>query len=61
MICPAFATDCLETLEEIALRNREDFLRAGGESFDYIPCLNARPDHVAMFAQLVKARTEAQQ
>ncbi len=54
VVCPAFATDCLETLEEIAIRNRADFLAAGGESFDYVPCLNARPSHVEMFAQLVK-------
>jgi ferrochelatase len=54
VVCPAFATDCLETLEEIAIRNRADFLTAGGESFNYVPCLNARPAHVEMFAQLVK-------
>jgi ferrochelatase len=54
VLCPAFATDCLETLEEIAIRNRADFLAAGGESFDYVPCLNARPSHVEMFAQLIK-------
>lgn len=54
VVCPAFATDCLETLEEIAIRNRADFLAAGGESFDYIPCLNANADHVAMFADLVR-------
>jgi len=53
VVCPGFATDCLETLEEIAIRNRASFLAAGGESFDYVPCLNARPAHVEMFAQLV--------
>jgi ferrochelatase len=53
VVCPAFATDCLETLEEIAIRNRADFLRAGGESFDYVPCLNSRPSHIAMFTQLI--------
>jgi ferrochelatase len=40
VICPAFVTDCLETLEEIAMRGRETFLQAGGESFTQIPCLN---------------------
>ncbi len=50
--CPAFAVDCLETLEEIALRNREDFLHAGGEAFDYIPALNDDDLHVQALAQL---------
>jgi ferrochelatase len=38
--CPGFAVDCLETLEEIAIRGRETFLAAGGESFEYVACLN---------------------
>ncbi|MBL8022400.1 MAG: ferrochelatase [Leptospirales bacterium] len=41
VICPSFTADCLETLEEIDIRAREDFLRAGGESFHYVPCLNS--------------------
>lgn len=53
VICPAFATDCLETLEEIAIRNREDFLAAGGQRFDYIPCLNSQAPHVNVFARIV--------
>jgi len=53
VICPAFATDNLETLEEIAIRNRSDFLAAGGRSLDYVPCLNASAAHVEMFAQLI--------
>jgi ferrochelatase len=40
VICPAFVTDCLETLEEIALQGSEIFVQAGGESFTLIPCLN---------------------
>ena len=40
VITPAFVTDCLETLEEIAMEAREEFLEAGGETFHYIPCLN---------------------
>jgi ferrochelatase len=55
VVCPAFATDCLETLEEIAIRNREDFLAAGGASLDYIPALNAHPAHIEMFLHLVRA------
>lgn len=40
VVCPAFVSDCLETLEEIGIRAREDFLKAGGEEFKLIPCLN---------------------
>lgn len=53
VLCPGFAADCLETLEEIAMENRETFLEAGGESLRYIPALNDRPDHVAFMADLV--------
>ena len=53
VICPAFATDCLETLEEIAIENREIFQRAGGGEFRYIPCLNASAPHIELLAQLV--------
>lgn len=38
--CPAFVSDCLETLEEISVEGKEEFLHAGGESFNYLPCLN---------------------
>ena len=40
IICPAFVSDCLETLEEIAMRGKEDFMEAGGEEYTMIPCLN---------------------
>lgn len=53
VICPAFAADCLETLEEIALENRAIFQRAGGGEFRYIPCLNASTAHIQLLAQLV--------
>ncbi len=53
VVCPAFAVDCLETLEEIGKENREYFLHAGGEAYAYIPCLNDRPDHIAMLAGLI--------
>ena len=43
VICPAFVSDCLETLEEIGMREKESFLEAGGESLDLIPCLNDHP------------------
>ncbi|NJN52054.1 MAG: ferrochelatase, partial [Gammaproteobacteria bacterium] len=48
--CPAFVADNLETLEEINIRGRETFLAAGGEAFTLVPCLNARPDWVAVVA-----------
>ena len=43
VICPAFVSDCLETLEEIGIRGRETFLEAGGKEFAQIPCLNEHP------------------
>jgi len=53
VVCPGFAADCLETLEEIGMENRDVFRAAGGETYHYIPALNARPDHVAALAGLV--------
>jgi len=50
VICPAFVTDCLETLEEIAVRGRETFLAAGGESFEQIPCLNDQEPYIDFLA-----------
>ncbi len=54
VLCPGFSADCLETLEEIAEQNRDVFLEAGGESFQYIPALNDRSDHLQALAALVK-------
>jgi ferrochelatase len=54
VICPGFAVDCLETLEEIALRAAERFREAGGERLDYIPALNDTPAHAALLAQLIR-------
>jgi ferrochelatase len=54
VICPGFAADCLETLEEIAVENRDVFLGAGGREYHYIPALNARPDHVEALAGVVE-------
>jgi ferrochelatase len=53
MVCPGFVGDCLETLEEIALDVREDFLHAGGGEYHYIPCLNERPDWIHTLTDLV--------
>jgi ferrochelatase len=54
VLCPAFAADCLETLEEIAVENRHVFQRAGGGEFRYIPCLNDSEAHIDMLLSLVK-------
>lgn len=51
VICPAFVTDCLETLEEIAIRGEEVFKQAGGESLTLIPCLNDDPAWVSVLAK----------
>jgi ferrochelatase len=53
VICPGFSVDCLETLEEIAMENRAAFQQAGGETYDYIPCLNDHSSHIDLFAELV--------
>jgi ferrochelatase len=53
VISPGFAADCLETLEELAVENRDYFLSAGGEQYQYIPCLNSSPGHITALAQLV--------
>ena len=52
--CPAFVSDCLETLEEIAGQGREAFIAAGGESLTLIPCLNVHPLWVKAIAAWVK-------
>ena len=53
VICPAFVSDCLETLEEIEMEGREAFLHAGGEKFTFIPCLNTNPLWVKTLAKWV--------
>ncbi|MDK1254076.1 ferrochelatase [Cronobacter dublinensis] len=53
VMCPGFSSDCLETLEEIAEQNREIFIEAGGEKYEYIPALNDEPAHIAMMKELV--------
>ena len=54
VICPGFASDCVETLEEINIQGRESFMNNGGENFDLIPCLNDSPEHVNLFEKLLK-------
>jgi protoporphyrin/coproporphyrin ferrochelatase len=53
VVCPGFAADCLETLEEIAIRNRSLFMTNGGEFYDYIPALNASDAHAGLLADLI--------
>ncbi len=52
-VCPGFAVDCLETLEEVSLRYAEAFRNAGGDELRYIPALNERPEHVDFLAGLI--------
>ena len=54
VICPGFASDCVETLEEIDIQGRESFIENGGKNFDLIPCLNDSADHINLFEKLVK-------
>jgi ferrochelatase len=58
--CPGFAVDCLETLEEIAIRGGQSFIAAGGIDFEYIPALNDDAAQVEGLAQLVAASLGAQ-
>ena len=54
IICPGFASDCVETLEEINIAGRESFMNSGGKNFDLIPCLNDSPQHIDLFQHLIK-------
>jgi len=55
---PAFVADCLETLEEIAGEGKEDFLAAGGEHFQHVPCLNDQAPYIEFLAGRVRAWLE---
>lgn len=56
VICPGFSIDCLETLEEIAKRGKEDFLKAGGQSLRMIPALNDSSDHIKLIQTLIEKK-----
>ena len=58
VICPGFPSDCIETLEEMNIENREYFMEAGGESYHYIPALNDDPDHIFALADLIQLHTQ---
>ncbi len=57
VVCPGFVSDCLETLEEIAIEGKETFLEAGGGDYRYLGCLNDSPELIAALARLVEAHT----
>lgn len=54
VVCPGFTSDCLETLEEIAIEARQEFIGAGGKEFNYIPCVNESPAWIAAMADLAE-------
>lgn len=54
VVCPGFVSDCLETLEEIAIEAKETFIKAGGQEFHYIPCLNERDDWIQALTDITK-------
>jgi ferrochelatase len=58
VICPGFSADCLETLEEIAMENKDVFLKAGGRRYEYIPCLNSELAHIELMKTLVTTHTQ---
>lgn len=57
--CPGFVSDCLETLEEIAMEIRDEFLHAGGSEYHYIPCLNERQDWINALHDIVQANLKS--
>ncbi len=61
VISPAFSADCLETLEELAVENRNIFLDNGGQHYAYIDALNDQPEHIALFVGLVRTQLQAAQ
>ncbi|WP_435223741.1 ferrochelatase [Niabella hirudinis] len=59
VVCPSFVSDCLETLEEIEIRGKEEFLQAGGETYTYIPCMNTNGIWVDTLLQLIEETRQA--
>ena len=58
IISPGFSSDCLETIEELEVENREYFEKAGGNDYLYIPCLNDNPAHIEMMVNLIQKHTQ---
>lgn len=61
MVCPGFSSDCLETIEEIGVENRDYFLNAGGERYEYIPALNDDAEHITMLTDLIRENLQGWQ
>ncbi len=61
VVCPGFSSDCLETIEEIGEENREYFIHAGGDDYQYIEALNSDPEHIAMLESLILKHTQGWQ
>ena len=59
VVTPAFVADCLETIEEIGMEGKEEFMHAGGEKYDVIPCLNDRDDFAACIVEWFSNFTKA--
>jgi ferrochelatase len=55
VFCPGFSSDCLETLEEIAVENRDYFIEAGGQAYQYIPALNSDKSHIDLLEHIVES------
>lgn len=53
VMCPGFSSDCVETLEEIAIQGKESFIGRGGKNFDVVPCLNDNEDHISLMKEIV--------
>lgn len=58
VVCPGFSADCLETIEEIAEENRDYFLEAGGEKFEYIECLNEDDNHIEALVEIIHSHMQ---
>ena len=54
VICPGFSSDCVETLEEIAIQGKDSFIQNGGNNFELVPCLNDNDDHIKLIEHLIK-------
>jgi ferrochelatase len=54
VLSPAFVADCLETIEELGIRGKESFIKAGGENFQLVPCLNEHPAWIAALENMAK-------
>ena len=58
VICPGFSADCLETLEEMKIQNREIFMQSGGKTYRYIAALNQNVDHIHALSDIIQKHTQ---